>query len=131
MKSRFCLHASDGRTRAWRRLGERHLPEYFGPRGLTSGFMEWGPSVTTRGYICCFCRVCKTCTTAISYTGKGCVFQQDNARPHSAAATQRALRGVQQLLRPARSPDLSPFESVWHMMKWELTLSPEPATTIA
>ena len=36
-----------------------------------------------------------------------------------------------QLPLPARSPDLSPIEQVWHMMKLELTLSPERATTIA
>ena len=59
------------------------------------------------------------------------LFQQDNARPHTAAVTQRALRGVQQLPWPARSLDPSPIEHVWDMMKRELTLSPEPATTIA
>ena len=59
------------------------------------------------------------------------LFQQDNAHPHMAAATQRALRGVQQLPWPARSPDLSPNEHVWDMVKWELTLSPEPAAIIA
>ena len=59
------------------------------------------------------------------------LFQQDNARRHTAAATQRAPRGVQQLAWPARFPDLSPIEHVWDMMKLELTHSPEPATTIA
>ena len=59
------------------------------------------------------------------------LFQQDNARPHTAAVTQRALRGVQQLPWPARSLDPSPIEHVWDMMKRELTLSPEPAATIA
>ena len=44
---------------------------------------------------------------------------------------KRALCGVQQLSWPARTPDLSPIEHVWDMMKRELTLSPEPATTIA
>ena len=59
------------------------------------------------------------------------LFQQDNARPHTAAPTRRALRGVQQLSWPARSPDHTPIEHVWDMTKRELTLSPEPATTIA
>ena len=38
---------------------------------------------------------------------------------------------VVQLLWPTRTPDLSPIEHVWDMMKRELTLSPQPATTIA
>ena len=58
------------------------------------------------------------------------LFQQDNTHPHTAAATQCAFHGVQ-LHWPARSPDLSPIEHVWDMMKQELTLSPEPTTTIA
>ena len=45
------------------------------------------------------------------------LFQQDNARPHTDAETQRAL--------------LLPIEYVGDMMKRELTLSPEPVTTIA
>ena len=50
-------------------------------------------------------------------------FQQDNAPPHAAATTQRTLRGVglRQLPWPARSPDLSPIEHEWNMMKRELT----------
>ena len=57
-------------------------------------------------------------------------FQQDNARPCTAAAVQRAIRGVQ-LLWPAGTSNLSPIEHVWNMMKRELILSPEPATMIA
>ena len=56
------------------------------------------------------------------------LFQQDNARSHTAAAKQRALSGVQKLSWPTRSPDLSPIDYVWYIMKRELTLSPEPAT---
>ena len=59
------------------------------------------------------------------------LFQHDNARPRTAAATQRALRGVQLLPWLARAPDLSPIEHIWDMMKQQLTLSPELATTIA
>ena len=59
------------------------------------------------------------------------LFQLDKARPRTAVVSQRALRDVQQLPWPARSPDLSPIEHVWVMMKRELTLSLEPATTIA
>ena len=59
------------------------------------------------------------------------LFQQENAHPYSAAATQCALCGVNQLPWPARSPDLSPIEHVWNMMKGETHLFPEAATTIA
>ena len=58
-KSRFYLHANDGRALVLCRYGERHFLECFRPRhrGPTSGFMVWGQLVTTRGHIWCFCRV--------------------------------------------------------------------------
>ena len=37
---------------------------------------------------------------------------------------------VQQLPWPARSPDLLPIDYEWDMMKWDIILSSEPATTI-
>ena len=59
-------------------------------------------------------------------------FSAGKRRQHTAAGMQRALRGVQQQLPwLVKTPDLSPIEHVWDMMKRELTLSPEPATTIA
>ena len=59
------------------------------------------------------------------WQGVDVIFQQNNARPHTAAATQRALRGVQ-LPWPAWTPDLSPIERVWDMMKRELFLQSLP-----
>ena len=50
---------------------------------------------------------------------EGDVLFQQNARPHTAAAMQYALHGVQ-LPWPAGIPDLSPIEHVWDMMKSEL-----------
>ena len=52
-------------------------------------------------------------------------FQKGNARPHTAAARQHALRDAQQLPGQGNFPDLSPTVYVWD------TLSLEPATTIA
>ena len=46
------------------------------------------------------------------------LFQQDNARPHMAAAMQRALRDAQQQPWPARFPDLLQIEHKLDMMKW-------------
>ncbi|GFY24451.1 uncharacterized protein TNCV_1014991 [Trichonephila clavipes] len=42
----------------------------------------------------------------------GAIFQQDNARPHTARVAQDFLRHFQTLSWPARSPDLSPVEHV-------------------
>ena len=90
--------------------------------------MVWGASVTTRAHIWCFCRVKNPGARYISqvvnpvFFGRKvmCFFQQINARPHTAAELQRALRGVQQLLWPGRSPDLSQIVDVWDTMKREL-----------
>ena len=53
------------------------------------------------------------------FHGRPCLFQQDNAKPHSARVTTAWLRSkrVRVLDWPACSPDLSPIENVWHIMK--------------
>ncbi|GFV49036.1 DDE_3 domain-containing protein [Trichonephila clavipes] len=47
----------------------------------------------------------------------GAIFQQDNARPHTARVAQDLLRHFQTLPWAARSPDLSPIEYVWDQLK--------------
>ncbi|GFU05642.1 transposable element Tcb2 transposase [Trichonephila clavipes] len=50
----------------------------------------------------------------------GKIFQQDNARPHTARVDQDFLRHFQTLPWPARSLDLSPVEPVWDQLKWQM-----------
>ncbi|GFX11575.1 uncharacterized protein TNCV_5141501 [Trichonephila clavipes] len=43
----------------------------------------------------------------------GAIFQQDNARPHTAGVSQDYPRTVTTLSWPVRSSDLSPIELIW------------------
>ena len=85
--------------------------------GPTSGFMVWGTisynsrlhlvflqdKINTASYIA---QVVNPVLLPYLRQEGDVLFQQDNAHPHSGAATQRALRGVQQLLWPTRIPRL-------------------------
>ncbi|GFT53553.1 adenylate cyclase type 5 [Trichonephila clavipes] len=54
----------------------------------------------------------------------GAIFQQDNARPHTARVSQDCLRNVTTLPWPASSLDLFPIEQIWdHVGRrvWHLT----------
>ncbi|GFV26189.1 hypothetical protein TNCV_4888201 [Trichonephila clavipes] len=44
----------------------------------------------------------------------GAIFQQDNARSHTARVSQDCNRTVTIIPLPARSRDMSPIESIWN-----------------
>ncbi|GFW91983.1 transposable element Tcb2 transposase [Trichonephila clavipes] len=50
----------------------------------------------------------------------GAIFQQDNARLHTARVAQEFLRHFQTLPWPPRSLDLSPVEHVWDKLKRQM-----------
>ncbi|GFV28901.1 transposable element Tcb2 transposase [Trichonephila clavipes] len=50
----------------------------------------------------------------------GAIFQQDNARPHTARVPQDFLRHFQTLPWPASAPNLSPVEHGWDQLKQQM-----------
>ncbi len=56
------------------------------------------------------------------FQGRPCLFQQDNAKPHTVAITTAWLRSrrVRVLNWPACSPDLSPIENIWRITKQKI-----------
>ncbi|GFY27746.1 transposable element Tcb2 transposase [Trichonephila clavipes] len=60
--------------------------------------------------------------TVLRHTARtaGTIFQQDNARPHTARFAQDFLRHFQTLPWSARSPDLSPVGHVWDQLKQQM-----------
>ncbi|GFW20240.1 uncharacterized protein TNCV_1855641 [Trichonephila clavipes] len=86
---RFVLGTDDNRVRVWRRPGhQRYVDDILRPQ--VGPFLNGLP---------------------------GAIFQEDNARPHTARVAQDFLRHFQTLPWSARSPDLSLVEHVWDQLK--------------
>ncbi len=61
------------------------------------------------------------------FQGRPCIFQHDNARPHTASITTSWLRRrrIRVLKWPACSPDLSPIENIWRIIRRKMRQRPK------
>ncbi|GFU57754.1 transposable element Tcb2 transposase [Trichonephila clavipes] len=106
-ESRFNLSSVDNRVRVWKPRGERLNPAFALQRRTTStvGVMVWGAiAYNTRSPLVLI---------HDTWQPSGAIFQQDNARTHTARVSQDCLRTVTALSSSDRSPDLSPIEHIW------------------
>ncbi|UYV77544.1 hypothetical protein LAZ67_15001440, partial [Cordylochernes scorpioides] len=138
-ESRFCLSSDSRRVRVWRRRGERSNPAAIVERPTVRqrGFMVWGaiaydsrsPLLRIQGTMTAqrFVNdVLRPVTLPYLQGVPNALYQQDNARPHTARISQQALQDVQMLPWPPYSPDLSPIEHVWDIIGRRLHALPQP-----
>ncbi|GFV08388.1 transposable element Tcb2 transposase [Trichonephila clavipes] len=131
--SRFALGTDDNRVRVWRHPSERYNSPHTVLRltAHTTGVMVWGPiAYDSRSTLI----VMRRTLTGERYVDDilrphvgpflnglpGAIFQQDNARPHTARVAQDFLRHFQTLPWPVHSPYLSPVEHVWDQLKRQM-----------
>ncbi|UYV84232.1 hypothetical protein LAZ67_X001610 [Cordylochernes scorpioides] len=128
-ESRFSLSSDSRRVRVWRRRGERSNPAAIVERPTVRqrGIMVWGAiaydsrspllriqgTMTAQRYVD---DVLRPVTLPYLQGVPNAIYQQDNARPHTARISQQALQDVQMLPWPPYSPDLSPIEHVWDII---------------
>ncbi|GBO17618.1 hypothetical protein AVEN_140610-1 [Araneus ventricosus] len=132
-ESRFSLNADDQHIRVWRRPGHRSDSAIVVERhtAITPGVTVWGAICwDTRSPLV----VLQRTLTARSYvddiltpvvlpmlSGRpGVIYQQGNARTHTARLSQQCLQGYGILTWPASSPDLSPIKHVWDVLGRQL-----------
>ncbi|GFU62238.1 HTH_Tnp_Tc3_2 domain-containing protein [Trichonephila clavipes] len=105
-ESRFSLSADYHRTRVWRRSGQRSDPAFIVERhtAISQGVTVWGAiswdtrsslvvlqgTLTARRYVD---DILTPIVLPMLSSRPGAIYQQDNARPHTARLSQQCLQG--------------------------------------
>ncbi|UYV75492.1 SETMAR [Cordylochernes scorpioides] len=107
-ESRLCLSSDSRRVRVWRRRGERSNPAAIVERSTVRQRHYDAPRYVDD--------VLRPVTLPYLQGIPNALYQQDNARPHTARISQQVLQDVQMPTWPPYSPDLSPIEHVWDII---------------
>lgn len=146
-ETRIALRSPDGRSRVWRREGERFAQACISPREPFAGgsFMFWGgisydartelvplprPALNARRYILEIIE--EHVVPFAPFIGPDFLLMHDNARPHVAADVVQYLDEVRitTLDWPPRSPDLNAIEHIWDLLKKRIRRRNHPPQTL-